>query len=60
MSTEGNKNSFEWVWYVIGLLTGMLSVIAITTSVGYVLLGGIGGLIIAGLFLNNIVKGREY
>ena len=60
MSTEGTKNSFEWVWYVIGLLTGMLSVIAVTTNFGYILLGGIGGLIIAGLFLNNIVKGREY
>ncbi len=60
MENSENKNSFEWVWYVIGLLTGMLSVIAVTTSFGYVLLGGIGGLIIAALFLNNIVKGREY
>jgi hypothetical protein len=60
MSTEDNKNSFEWVWYVIGLLTGILAVLAVTTSFGYVLLGGIIGLILAGLFLNNIVKGREY
>ena len=60
MSTEETKNSFEWVWYVVGLLAGMLAVIAVTTSFGYVLLGGIIGLIIAGLFLNNIVKGREY
>ena len=60
MSTEETKNSFEWVWYVVGLLAGMLAVIAVTTSFGYVLLGGIIGLIIAGLFLNNVVKGREY
>ena len=60
MSSEETKNSFEWVWYVVGLLAGMLAVIAVTTSFGYVLLGGIVGLIIAGLFLNNIVKGREY
>ncbi|MBC7616877.1 MAG: hypothetical protein H7202_12500 [Pedobacter sp.] len=60
MSSEETKNSFEWVWYVVGLLAGMLAVIAVTTSFGYVLLGGIIGLIIAGLFLNNIVKGREY
>ena len=60
MSSEETKNSFEWVWYVVGLLAGMLAVIAVTTSFGYVLLGGIIGLIIAGLFLNNVVKGREY
>ncbi|TCC93836.1 hypothetical protein EZ428_03440 [Pedobacter frigiditerrae] len=60
MSTEENKNSFEWVWYVIGLLTGMLAVLAVTTSFGYVVLGGILGLIFAAVFLNKIVKGREY
>ena len=59
MSTE-NKNSFEWVWYVIGLLTGMLAVAAVTLHIGYILLGAIVGLIFAGIFLNNIVKGREY
>lgn len=59
MSTE-NKNSFEWVWYVLGAVTGMLAVIAVTTNIGWLLLGGIIGLIIASLFLNNIVKGRQY
>jgi len=60
MNTGENKNSFEWVWYVIGLLTGMLAVLAVTTSFGYVVLGGILGLIFAAIFLNKIVKGREY
>ena len=59
MSTE-NKNSFEWVWYVIGLLTGILAVGAVTFHIGYLFLGGIIGLLLAGLFLNNVVKGREY
>ena len=59
MSTE-NKNSFEWVWYILGMGTGILTVLAVTTSFGYVLLGGIVGLIIAGLFLKKIVKGRQY
>jgi hypothetical protein len=59
MSTE-NKNSFEWVWYVIGILTGMLAVFSVTNSFGYILLGGIFGLIFAAVFLNKIVKGREY
>ncbi len=60
MSSEDNKNSFEWVWYVIGLLAGVLAVAAVTLHIGYLFLGGIIGLIIAGVFLNNIVKGREY
>jgi len=60
MENSENKNSFDWVWYVIGLLTGMLAVIAVTTSFGYILLGGIVGFIMAAIFLNSIVKGREY
>ncbi|MDQ7949256.1 MAG: hypothetical protein REI78_05565 [Pedobacter sp.] len=60
MDNNENKNSFEWVWYVLGLLTGMLAVISVTSSLGWILLGGILGLIFAGLFLNNIVKGRHY
>lgn len=59
MSTE-NKNSFEWVWYIMGILTGMLAVFAVTTSVGWILLGGIIGLIFGAVFLNKIVKGRHY
>lgn len=59
MSTE-NKNSFEWVWYVLGMLTGILAVFAVTSHIGWMFLGGIIGLIFAALFLNNIVKGRHY
>lgn len=59
MSTE-TKNSFEWVWYVVGLLAGILAVAAVTLHIGYLFLGGMIGLLLAGLFLNNIVKGREY
>lgn len=59
MSTE-NKNSFDWVWYVIGMIAGMLAVVAVTPSFGYVLLGGIVGFIMGALFLHNIVKGRQY
>jgi hypothetical protein len=60
MSTSENKNSFEWVWYIIGLFTGMLAVLPVTSSLGWIILGGILGLIFAGVFLNNIVKGRHY
>ena len=59
MSTE-NKNSFEWVWYVVGILAGMLSVLSVTSGFGWILLGGLGGLIFAAVFLGKIVKGRHY
>lgn len=59
MSTE-NKNSFEWVWYVLGMLTGVLAVFAVTSHIGWLFLGAIIGLIFAALFLNNLVKGRHY
>ena len=60
MNTSENKNSFEWVWYVLGALAGMLAVIAVNPSFGWILLGGIFGLIFAAVFLNKIVKGRQY
>ena len=60
MSTEENKNSFSWVYFVVGSLTGILAVLAVTTSFFTVVLGGIVGLIFAGLFLNKIVKNRQY
>ncbi len=59
MNTE-NKNSFEWVWYVIGMLTGILAVLAVTSHIGYLFLGAILGIIFTAIFVNNIVKGREY
>ena len=60
MNTEDNKNSFEWVWYILGIVAGMLAVVAVTPSLGWVVLGGIFGLIFAAVFLNKIVKGRHY
>jgi len=60
MNNEENKNSFDWVWYVMGILTGMLAVTSVTFHVGYILLGGILGFIMGAIFLNGIVKGREY
>lgn len=59
MSTE-NKNNFDWVWYVIGMLTGILAVLAVTNHFGFILLGAIVGFIFSAIFLNGIVKGREY
>ncbi|RZK48994.1 MAG: hypothetical protein EOO99_07590 [Pedobacter sp.] len=60
MNTEENKNSFDWVWYIMGMIAGMLAVIAVTFHVGYILLGGIIGFILGAAFLNGVVKGRQY
>ena len=59
MSKE-NKNNFDWVWYVIGMLAGILAVLAVTSHFGFILLGAIVGFILSAIFLNGIVKGREY
>jgi hypothetical protein len=60
MSTQENKNNFEWVWYVLGMVAGILAVLAVTTNFGYIFLGAIVGVILAALFLKNVVKGRHY
>jgi hypothetical protein len=60
MSTQENKNSFDWVWRTLGATAGVLAVFPVTTSVGPILLGAIIGLIIGSLFLNKVVKGRSY
>lgn len=60
MNNNENKNSFEWVWYVLGLLTGVLAILSVTTGFGWLVLGAILGLIFGGVFLNKIVKGRHY
>lgn len=59
MSTE-NKNNFDWVWYVMGMLTGMLAVFAVTNHIGFIFLGAVFGFIFSAIFLNGIVKGRQY
>ncbi len=53
VNTEKNQ---DWVYYVLGLLTGMLIVISITSSFLWILIGGILGLIFGGTFLSKIVK----
>lgn len=60
MTTQNNNTSFDWVYYVLGLVFGMLIALVTTCSFGGVILGGIIGFIIGAVFLNAIVKGREY
>lgn len=60
MSTSENKNNFDWVWYVMGMIAFVLALSAVTLHIGYLLLAAIVGLIFGGVFLNSIVKGRKY
>jgi hypothetical protein len=57
---ENSSNNFNWLYYFIGLFFGVLTGAVITESYIFAILGGIFGLLSAGLFLNAIVKGREY
>lgn len=60
MTTQNNNTSFDWVYYVLGLIFGILTAVIITGSFGWAILGGIAGFIFGAVFLNAIVKGREY
>lgn len=55
-----DNNSFDWVYYVMGLFFGILIAIIISGSFGAAVLGGIIGFIFGAIFLNGIVKGRQY
>ncbi len=60
MIKEENNNSLDWVYYVLGLFFGILTAVIITGSFGWAILGGMIGFIFSAIFLNGIVKGREY
>lgn len=57
---ENNDNNFNWVYYLSGLVFGVLTAVVITDYYVFVFLGGILGLLSAGLFLNALAKGRKY
>lgn len=60
MNTEESTQNFNWVYYVLGALAGLLTTAAVTGSFFPSILGAIVGWIISALFLNKIVKGRSY
>lgn len=61
MSVQKNSNNnFNWLYYALGLAFGILTAVVITQSYIYAILGGVFGLLSAGLFLNALVKGRKY
>jgi len=60
MTEQEEKNNLDWVYYVLGLFFGVLTTLAITSSFLWLIFGGILGFIFGAVFLNSIVKGREY
>lgn len=60
MTKQENNNSFDWVYYVLGLFFGVLTGAIISGSFGWSVLGGIIGFISGAIFLNSIVKDRKY
>ncbi|MCZ4243175.1 hypothetical protein [Pedobacter punctiformis] len=57
---ENSNNNFNWLYYALGLIFGVLTAVIITQSYIFAFVGAILGLLTAGLFLNAIVKGRKY
>lgn len=60
MIKEESKQNFDWVYSVLGIVTGILTAAVISGSILWSIAGGIIGLILASLFLHKIVKGRTY
>jgi hypothetical protein len=60
MIKQENNTSFDWVYYMLGLIFGIITAIICGGGFGGAILGGIIGFIAGAIFLNAIVKDREY
>ena len=60
MTEQENNNSFDWVYYVLGIVAGIGATLAITTNFFWAIFGGILGFLFGAIFLNGIVKGRVH
>jgi len=60
MIKEESKQSFDWVYSLLGVITGVLTFAVVSGSILWSIAGAIVGLIVANLFLHKVVKGRTY
>lgn len=60
MIKEENKNSFDWVYYVLGFVFAFLTGLVISGGFGWALLTGIFGFIGSAIFVGSIVKNRVH
>jgi hypothetical protein len=55
---QEEEKSYDFVYYLLGLVTGVLTGAILDVGMIWALVGGVLGLLSAGLFLNVLVKGR--
>jgi hypothetical protein len=56
---EEEKKNYDYLYYVVGLLTGLFIGAIIDKGFTWIFVGGVLGLLTAALFLQVLVKGRE-
>jgi hypothetical protein len=56
---EEEKVSYDFIYYLIGLISGLFVGVVIDHGLGWVLILGLFGLMFAGFFVNLLVRGRE-
>ncbi|WP_158990734.1 hypothetical protein [Mucilaginibacter sp. L196] len=55
---QEEEKSYDFVYYLLGLVTGVFTGAILDVGMIWALVGGVLGLLSAGLFLNVLVKGR--
>jgi hypothetical protein len=56
---EEEEKNYDYLYYVVGLLTGLFIGAIIDKGFTWIFVGGVLGLLTAALFLQVLVKGRE-
>lgn len=56
---QEEEKSYDFLYYVFGLGTGVFTGAILNVGLEWALVGGVLGLLSAGLFLQVLVKGRE-
>ena len=56
---EEEEKNYDYLYYVVGLLTGLFIGFILDKGFTWIFVGGVLGLLTAALFLQVLVKGRE-
>jgi len=56
---EEEEKSYDFVYYLVGLVSGLFTGAILDVGLLWTLVGGVLGLLTAGFFLNVLVKGRN-
>jgi hypothetical protein len=55
---EEEKDNLDFVFYIVGLLSGMFIGLILDKGFTWIFVGGVLGLLTAAFFLNILVRGR--